>query len=41
MQNYLTTVIISNCKSQVADEINVQTKVEKLIYTNSEQNVAE
>jgi len=40
MQSF-TTALISNCKSQVADEINVQTKVAKLIYTNSGQNVAE
>jgi len=29
------------CKSQVVDKINVQTKAAKLIYPNSEQNVAE
>ena len=27
--------IISNCKSHVADKISVQTKVAKLVYTNS------
>jgi len=42
MYNFTTVrPIISNCKSQIADEINVQTEVAKFISTNPEQNVAE